>query len=424
MLLLLHSVAILRPAALRGPHICIRMQTDPPPPELDERQSAFMKAQGFAWNAKTRSWVKGNLASMQRLECRSSTRVLSWVGDQTDLPTDMLATIRTANTRFEAALRDAREEAIGQKDVDRKIAFEIKDRIAKPQAPFVWLGLQMAICAFLVLHTPLPQIWPSGDTERGLFVPAAVGVAFAPLLSALRRERWVRQPGIEDSEGEIERLLVDATLGSYALPAPWDWRASDRQWSVAVLAAESLAGLNSGLFWHAGVQAGVIGYANPLFAGAGDIGGLIASMLAILAVALANVGRVAYFFDSAVDGIPAEIAAARKASARAESYYAMTASSPEAAGLAVRTTKALADAWSTKFERGTGTFTTQLTLAFVSSAACCLAWELSGRSVAAPVLAASVAAFDTYVLRPDPQLTRTTIDLEEFVARQAGAARK
>ena len=52
-----------------------------------------------------------------------------------------------------------------------------------------------------------------------LFVPAAIGAAFAPLLSVLRRERWRRQPGVEDGEGALERLLVDAQTGSYALPA-------------------------------------------------------------------------------------------------------------------------------------------------------------------------------------------------------------
>ena len=52
-----------------------------------------------------------------------------------------------------------------------------------------------------------------------LLVPAAIGAAFAPLLSVLRRERWRRQPGVEDGEGALERLLVDAQTGSYALPA-------------------------------------------------------------------------------------------------------------------------------------------------------------------------------------------------------------
>ena len=42
---------------LHGKFIDVRMQQDPPPPELDERQAQFMEARGFKWNPKSRSWA-------------------------------------------------------------------------------------------------------------------------------------------------------------------------------------------------------------------------------------------------------------------------------------------------------------------------------------------------------------------------------
>ena len=64
----------------------IRLQQDPPPPELDEQQAAFMKARGFVWNAKTRAWAKGDPERLKKLEVRSSSRYLRWEGDQGKLP--------------------------------------------------------------------------------------------------------------------------------------------------------------------------------------------------------------------------------------------------------------------------------------------------------------------------------------------------
>ena len=116
------------------PHPVI-MAADPPPPELDERQAAFMKARGFTWNAKTRSWIQGDPQRARRLECRSSARVLRWNGDQQLIPDAALTTIREATTRFETALREAREEAIGKDETDKKIALYIKDKIGAWYAP-------------------------------------------------------------------------------------------------------------------------------------------------------------------------------------------------------------------------------------------------------------------------------------------------
>ena len=123
------------------------------------------------------------------------------------------------------AHREAREEAIGKDETDKKIALCIKDKIGAWYAPLVWLAVQVAIFAYLFESLSPPLL----TTDFVVFLPAAIGLAFAPLLSSLRRERWVRQPGVEDGDGALERLLVDAALDSYALPAPFEFNLSDPQ---------------------------------------------------------------------------------------------------------------------------------------------------------------------------------------------------
>ena len=140
----------------------------------------------------------------------------------------------------------------------------------KPYAPALWLLVQLSVLAALVdagcahgsalgaagAGTGSGAVAGGSGMEIAISgMEIAVGLAFAPLLAALRRERWVRQPGVEDGDGALERVLVDAVLGSHALPAPWEWRCVERAWGRAVLASESLAALNTALFWHGGVQA-------------------------------------------------------------------------------------------------------------------------------------------------------------------------
>ena len=43
---------------------------------------------------------------------------------------------------------------------------------------------------------------------------------------------------------------------------------------------------------------------------------------------------------------------------------------------------------------------------------CAIVYELGGRSVVGPALAVAFSAVDTYVFRPDTELTRVTIQLD------------
>ena len=345
--------------------------------------------------------------------------MLCWDGDESGAASEKISAIRRATDRFENALREAREQALGERQVDRRLALQVKDRIAKPYAPFAWCAIQLVVGASLVSFTGYGDAMAAtADASPPLIVPIAIGVAFAPLLSALRRERWRRQPGVEDGEGGLERLLVDAQLGSYALPAPWEWRASEpMRWGLLACAAESLAALNVGLCWHAGVQQGVETTAAPL------VGDGAAALLAALTVASCGAGRAAYFFDEVRDGLPAELEAARRLNATAPSYYyGMTSASADEAALSTRAIGALTAAWTTKFaavaEDDSEARFSQYALSFAHAGMCALLWELAGRSLLAPTLALALAAADVYVLRPDTEQSRARIKLDAVLASE------
>ena len=385
------------------------MQQDPPPPELDERQAQFMRSRGFSWNAKSRTWVQGNPGRAKRLEARSGARVLrvDVHADEGGISDEKRRVFSAALERFEAALRAAREEALGDSEEDRRLRLQLKDRIAKGYAPFVWLGVQLLCTAYLCSAAEIVFDPPH------LLIPCAIGVAFAPLLSFLRIERWRRQPGVEDGDGALERLLVDAQLGSYALPGPWEWRASEpMRWGAAAFATESIASVNMALWWHATVEQAVVASVSPA------LGDVAAATLGVAAVSAAAAGRTAFFYDSTRDGLPGELDAAARMKASAQTYYSMTAPNAAEANQSVASMSALADVWTSKFgavkEGDDEARTAQLALAVAHTAACALAWELSGRSPVAPVLALAASSLDVYVLRPDTERSRATLDLRSL----------
>ena len=398
--------------------------SDPPPPELDERQADFMRRRGIEWSAKRRAWVTGDPSRAERhaerLECRSAARVLRWEGDPDALAPPVLSAVRAATRRLELRLREARERALEEKEVDRRVALRIKDHLMKPYAPAVWLLVQLSVLAALVdagcahgsalgaagAGTGSGAVAGGSGTEIAISV--AIGFAFAPLLAALRRERWVRQPGVEDGDGALERVLVDAVLGSHALPAPWEWRCVERAWVLAVLASESLVAFNTALFWHGGAQATVLAACTPAM---GELG---AACLGVLAIAAAAAARAVYFEDPIVDGIPAEVGEAKLLASRAETYYGMTASSAAEAAASVAALQAVTDGWVAKFGLACEARTTLLFLCVASAAGGALAYELAGHSVLAPAFASCFSAVDTYVLRPQPELTRVTLALGDL----------
>jgi hypothetical protein len=187
------------------------------------------------------------------------------------------------------------------------------------------------------------------------------------------------------------------------------------------------------LFWHDGVQAGVVGMVAGGMSGAGDAfvsggGGVVgagsaaqqlAPLFGIVAVGLSGVGRCAYFYDPVLDGVPAEVECARRIGQTAKGYYGMTVDDPEVAETSALCTGLLAQEWEANFGVGEGAYATQLGLAFASASACAVAWELGGHTAVAPALALCGAAMGTYLIDPEwaVGMTTSSIDLKRVSAR-------
>jgi hypothetical protein len=78
---------------------------------------------------------------------------------------------------------------------------------------------------------------------------------------------------------------------------------------------------------------------------------------------------------------------------------------------------ACTDGWVAKFGRACEARTTLLLLCVASAVGGALAYELAGHSALAPAFALCFSAVDTYVLRPQPELTRVTLALSDLETR-------
>jgi hypothetical protein len=234
------------------------------PPQLDERQAAIMKAQGYSWDGKR--WFRGDPASRDRraAECRSSTRVARFIDRQDgETVAQCGSAVRKATQRLEKVMQEARDEALSVDERSRAINIRIKDRLASKWAPYAWTAFQLALGLGLALASSTAQ-WgaaaalgeapwavetlldavETGDAVGGVLTAAGIGLAFAPVATVARRQlRGCHSAkGLEGSVGQLERILADSAAGSHALPAPWEWRCGgDTAWPYLALLFEVCA---------------------------------------------------------------------------------------------------------------------------------------------------------------------------------------
>jgi len=109
----------------------------------------------------------------------------------------------------------------------------------------------------LILYVSL-QV--SDGTSVGHDPLPALILGFTAGLSAAfyDRKKWALQPGLEPSEGALERQLVDSALECHALPAPWDWRATSPLWKVGAVFLEGLNAATNCALVHGVLQAHVL----------------------------------------------------------------------------------------------------------------------------------------------------------------------
>ena len=251
--------------------------------------------------------------------------------------------------------------------------------------------------------------------RRRLAQAAALGLLAATVLCVLQRAQTDAQPGVEHLDGTLERLLVDAALGNHALPAPWSWRAESATWRAGAAAAELLGGATVAVYVHAGLQAGVASsLSGPLGAGAAA-----APWLAVAVAALVPLAGAAGTSLPPLDGIPAELDAARLAARNAPEAYFLQTTGAEmmdareraaAAAASAAALRVLAAGWQERFGHASEATLRQPLCAGAAGLLSAVIWQLADGAMAAPLVAHACVVADSYLWGCDGG--RATVELE------------
>lgn len=406
---------------LRSSIVCSEQQQ----PELDERQAAIMKAQGYAWDPERRRWFRGDPSTRVRraAECRSGSRCARFVNADGSTAACGPAVCKGIR-ELEGALQVARDAALGtDEDETRAFNLELKDTLAAPWAPYAWAAAQVG-GGLLLAQAASAQgvaLWPASlEATMGSVL---LGLAAAPpLVIAHRRLRKVHAgAGVEGSAGQLERLLADSAIGSHALPSPWEFRLDEASasWRRLALLFELVATSNVNLALHGVLQPSAC---RAFSMGAeGPPGAPAAAVALILLASLPAVSEAYFFGDPLLDGLPAELAECERLSRGAESLFLMKAApsaGPQEAAASAEALRSLAAGWSARFGAEGASVANRATDAALAAAATValtgLAWQLSGgESMLAPLLANAVATADAYLWSADPEAARASVKLPE-----------
>jgi hypothetical protein len=410
-------------------------EQQPPPPNRkpDDRQAAMLKNMGYTWNGK--AWVRGDAKAyqQQRAAARSSNRFIRFVNGQNQ-PASSQAAVAAAK-RLEEVLSRARQDAMPRTQEAVARDRDYKNFCQQRQAPFLWVGAEvLALIALCQVRVPLANgaivsaEW-SREWQHLIENPVsvvAIGVIAGVLLSQCRATSRSLQPGVEEPDGKLTRVLGDTIAErSIALPAPNQIRYSNPNWRLVAFIGETIAAINvsvlmNGILQPVLIRTGsdafvwrTVGSADSTMTNALIVAGAVG---AALLTAMPAGFRAAKSSGEPWDGIRAECEAVVRSKQTVGAYFNMN---QRIAGDPLQATEAfqrLADGWLEKFQSVSQEAEwKQPLLAFTGSLACAMAFQLSGGSLAAPFLARVVAAGDTYLVRDEQELCRKSVllDLKE-----------
>jgi hypothetical protein len=381
----------------------------------------MMKNMGYVWDGER--WGRGNQEAYRQREasCRSGNRFIRFIDEDGTPATSDAALVATK--RFGEVLQEAREKAL-PKTSDQQLAFarDWKNFLSRPvYAPLAWISFQA--CTFVALSYVGGVDW-SIELERCTPGSIGIGLLLGGIAAECRSRARTGQPGVEEPDGALERLVADGMDGNFALPAPAHIRSNSiqnvktrnqiKKWPALALSGELLAAINVSMCLNTILQPYFLRMSSDAIVWKlvdvtsstpwlGQSVALVGAGGAALVVSLPAWARAVRHSRAPLDGIPAECEAAKRTNKGAIVYFNMCPPTQANALEAANALQVLASGWDTKFGdmmRSSPPWQEPL-FAFLGSFACACAWQISGGAIVAPFLARSVSSIDTYFIRPD-----------------------
>lgn len=303
--------------------------------DVTPEQAEKMKAMGMRWDEERRTWTRrpADVAKAPR-PLRSGMRLLK-------LSAQSSPDERAAAEVFMDRLRTTRKASFRDTDTSTKLSKFLKYCLSQPAT----------LPVFAVACVGLGARAGTGADLGGIDATTlACGLAAAAPVAAARVAAHRASAGSEPPDGRaLERSIADAATGSYAIPAPHDWRATEGPWKLGTIGLAAIADVPRVALLHGRIQPSFVPLEGDAWLGIAGAAA-VATGLALLPAAIGYVddqisdlprdGRID-------DGKDVERETAARFSSGARAFFAAKDDdAPEAKAAYV---SSLADAWTISF---------------------------------------------------------------------------
>ena len=307
------------------------------PRDVTPEQAEKMKAMGFRWDEERRTWTRRPPdVKKPPKPLRSGMRLLKLNGASPDE--------RAAAEVFMERLRTARKASFRDTDTSTKLSKFLKYCLSQPAT----LPVFAAACVGLGVAAAA-----NGGADVGSLDTTTLtcGLAAGVPVAVARVAAHKASAGSEPPDGRaLERSIVDAATGSYAIPAPHDWRATEGPWKAGTIALAAIADVPRVALLHGRIQPAFVPLEGDQWLGIAGAAA-VATALALLPAAIGYVddqlsdlprdGRID-------DGKEVERETAKRFSSGARAFFAAT-DDAEASEAKAAYVSRIADAWATAF---------------------------------------------------------------------------
>jgi len=407
-------------------------------------RAQLMVRLGYTWDKERRAWgrTENKLDPVTFKRVRSSLRSVV-IGDLVAanvMPASVAMseksklvpdTAQKALNHLGEVLQNARLEALSTRAGPTTNVWDevIKMVLSAPRFPLAWLSWECATAYWLYLYAAGGML---GDGSAVAAMSStspllgALAVFTAIPLGFLSAKSLGNARGLDYGAGRFERMMVDAALGSHALPAVWEWRRNSAAWCGWQMIAKAVRGVRMTMLWQGCLHQSLRVIPTMVMAYAEPTPGLLqpeAQLLAPLMTVIATAAVAAILslplqqHPSYTDGIEAELYALELAEIEATSHFRFdrdTKGNLREATAAAAAFRTMSKAYRAKFEKTLEQLGEEPALAFLRMILLGASYELSGSNLCVPIWAQITASVVEFILLPDPQRDIVHVDLEEL----------